>query len=30
MVTTAHGELLGVVARRDLELALEEVEQTGA
>jgi phage gp29-like protein len=27
MVTTAHGELLGVVARRDLELALEE--QTG-
>jgi CBS domain-containing protein len=30
IVTTAHGELLGVVARRDLELALEEVEQTGA
>ena len=24
IVTTAHGELLGVVARRDLELALEE------
>ena len=30
IVTTAHGELLGVVARRDLELALEEAEQRSA
>jgi CBS-domain-containing membrane protein len=30
IVTTAHGELLGVVARRDLELALEGVEQPDA
>jgi predicted transcriptional regulator len=28
IVTTAHGELLGVVARRDLELALEGVERS--
>ncbi len=27
IVTTAHGELLGVVARRDLELTLEGVER---
>jgi predicted transcriptional regulator len=30
IVTTAHGELLGVVARRDLERALEGVEQPDA
>ena len=30
IVTTAHGELLGVVARGDLELALEEAERPGA
>ena len=30
IVTTAHGELLGVVARRELELALEGVERPSA
>ena len=30
IVTTAHGELLGVVARRDLELALQEAQEASA